>query len=84
VDWQADFAAPLSRGVETFRHFVGTWYTGDLQDIIFSQAQIRNPRIQRMICAILAGYAWDEENPYVVQPARRLKALAELCRGLSA
>lgn len=84
ADWQAEFAAPLSRGVETFRHFVGTWYTGELQDIIFSQAQIRNPKIQRMICAILAGYAWDESNPYVVQPARRLSALAELCRGMSA
>ena len=31
-----------------------------------------------MICAILAGYAWDTKNPYVAEP-RRLKVLEELC-----
>ena len=78
VDWEADFAAPLNRGVETFRHFVAAWYDGRLQDIIFARSQ--NPKIQRMICSILAGYAWDVENPYVAQPGRRLTALAEACR----
>ena len=29
--------------------------------------------------AILAGYAWDESNPYVREPRRRLAALEELC-----
>jgi hypothetical protein len=32
-----------------------------------------------MICAVLAGYAWDESNPYVADPARRLNALHEVC-----
>ncbi|PCJ71636.1 MAG: FAD-dependent oxidoreductase [Rhodobiaceae bacterium] len=81
VDWQKQFADPLGRGVETFRHFVTGWYSGELQDIFF--ASYRDPKIQRMICSILAGYAWDEENPYVAKPAR-LSVLAELCRGASA
>ncbi len=32
-----------------------------------------------MITAILAGYAWDETNPYVREPKRRLAALEEFC-----
>jgi hypothetical protein len=32
-----------------------------------------------MICSILAGYAWDTNNPYVRDSERRLKVLAELC-----
>lgn len=79
ADWEAEFAKPLKTGVETFRNFVTSWYSGELQDVIFSAN--RNPDIQRMICSILAGYAWDESNPYVAQP-RRLKVLAEMCQGM--
>lgn len=78
VDWERDFAAPLNVGVETFRQFVSAWYDTSLQDIIFAKSP--NPRIRRMICSILAGYAWDPANPYVVQPRRRLAALSEMCR----
>ncbi len=35
--------------------------------------------IRRMICSILAGYAWDESNAYVAAPQRRLNALAQFC-----
>ena len=78
VDWERDFAAPLNVGVETFRQFVAAWYDTSLQDVIF--AKTPNPRIRRMICSILAGYAWDTSNPYVVHPRRRLTALSEMCR----
>jgi len=79
VDWEREFAAPLNHGVETFRAFVAGWYDGTLQDVIFfPRAQ---PDIRRMICSVLAGYAWDQDNPYTgPQAARRLRALAELCR----
>ena len=33
-----------------------------------------------MICSILAGYAWDETNPYVKGGSSRLDTLVELCR----
>lgn len=79
VNWRRDYANPLCTGIETFRHFVTAWYDGKLQDIIFSVGS--DPKVRQMICAILAGYAWDENNPYVSQPERRLTALAELCRG---
>jgi len=77
VDWQSEFAEPLKRGVDTFRCYVEGWYAGTFQDVIFyedSQAEIR-----RMICSILAGYAWDERNPFVSEARRRLKMISELC-----
>jgi hypothetical protein len=77
VDWEQDFAIPLKRGVDTFRVYVEGWYDGSFQDVIyFEKAQ---PEIRRMISSILAGYAWDEKNPYVAEPRRRLRVLAELC-----
>jgi flavin-dependent dehydrogenase len=79
VDWQAEYAAPLKRGVETFRAFVESWYSGGFQRIIFHPNQ--QTEIRRMLSAILAGYAWDENNPYVREPKRRLAALEDLCQG---
>ncbi len=79
VDWEADFAEPLRYGTKTFRRFVESWYEGGFQDVIFHPNQ--KPDVRRMICAILAGYAWDADNPYVSDPnGRRLRALEELCR----
>jgi flavin-dependent dehydrogenase len=78
VDWQKEFVDPLQKGVETFRAFVIAWYNGDLQDIVFYNQQ--QPNIKQMICSVLAGYVWDEKNPYVKNSAPRLKTLAELCR----
>jgi flavin-dependent dehydrogenase len=78
VDWSAEYDVPLRKGNDTFRAFVARWYTGELQDIIFYPEQA--PSIRRMIGAVLAGYAWDESNPYVADPVRRLNALREVCR----
>jgi len=77
VDWQADYAVPLKSGVDTFRAFVDAWYAGGFQKIIFHERH--TPDIRRMISAILAGYAWDQKNPYVAQAKRRLGVLEELC-----
>jgi hypothetical protein len=82
VDWEADFAEPLMVGVETFRAYVQGWYEGVFQDVVFyEQAQ---PEIKRMISSILAGYAWDTNNPFVAEPQRRLRMLAEVCRASAA
>jgi flavin-dependent dehydrogenase len=79
VDWKRDFEEPLRYGVETFRAFVDTWYDGRLQDIFFHEA--KDPKISRMICSVLAGYAWDRDNPYTGPHAlRRLDALARTVR----
>lgn len=79
VDWEEEYEKPLMVGVETFRGFVSCWYEGTLQDVIFYGK--KNPRIRRMICSVLAGYAWDEANPYVgVHAGRRIRALSAVLR----
>ncbi|CAM2167786.1 NAD(P)/FAD-dependent oxidoreductase [Paraburkholderia sacchari] len=77
VDWHAEYDVPLRKGIDTFRAFVDRWYTGELQDIIYYPQQA--PSIRRMISAVLAGYAWDESNPFVADPVRRLNVLHEAC-----
>ncbi len=78
VDWENEYAKPLQRGVNTFRVFVDAWYDGRFQDVIFHPNQ--HPEVRKMICSILAGYAWDEANPYVKNARPRLDTLVELCR----
>jgi len=77
VDWNNDYAKPLQRGVDTFRVYVDAWYEGRFQDVIFYQNP--KPEIKAMISSILAGYAWDEQNPYVKNARARLDTLVELC-----
>lgn len=77
VDWQSEFAEPLKRGVDTFRAYVEGWYNGSFQDVIYHPAS--SPEIRAMISSILAGYAWDQRNPFVSEPKRRLRMLAEVC-----
>lgn len=76
-DWQTEFVQPLQAGINTFKTFVEAWYDGRLQDVIFTKT--KNEPVKRMISAILAGYAWDQQNPYV-KDSKRLTALAALCR----
>ncbi len=77
VCWQQEYADKLMVGVNAFRTYVTGWYSTEFQDVIYSD-QI-NPEIKRMISSILAGYAWDEDNPFVAKSDRRLAVLAELC-----
>lgn len=77
IDWQKEYGEPLRAGVDTFRAFVESWYAGGFQRIIFHEGQ--QPEIRRMIAAILAGYAWDQKNPFVKETTRRLAALEALC-----
>ena len=77
VDWQREFAEPLKRGVDTFRCYVEGWYNGTFQDVIYHQGG--TVEIRRMISAILAGYAWDERNPFVSEARRRLKMISQFC-----
>ncbi len=74
VDWDAEFTKPLGDGVATFKAFVETWYEGSLPTVFFSA--IQQPRIKRMVCSILAGYAWDTTNPYTSRAKSRIEVLA--------
>ena len=78
VDWESDFSIPLRAGVKTFRRFVESWYQGGFQKIIYHPDQ--QPQVRDMISSILAGYAWDTNNPYVADDSgRRMRVLEELC-----
>jgi flavin-dependent dehydrogenase len=77
VDWEKDYAVPLKKGVDTFRVFVETWYTGGFQKVLFHPS--KSPEVKRMIASVLAGYAWDEKNPFVADPRRRMNTLEQLC-----
>lgn len=78
VDWEKEYCAPLMRGVNTFRTYVEAWYDGRFQDVIFYQDP--DNKIKQMICSILAGYAWDETNPFVNDSHKRLNLIVELCK----
>ena len=77
VDWKTELAVPLKRGVDTFRCYVEGWYAGTFQDVIYHPDS--SPQIRRMISSILAGYAWDQTNPFVSESRRRLRMLSDIC-----
>lgn len=74
VDWQKDFSDELYVGIDTFRACVATWYDESLQRIIFNKPEEAND-IVRHLTSVLAGYAWDRNNPIVQQPAKYLRTV---------
>ncbi len=76
IDWQTEYADYISSGVTVFATYVKEWYTGNLQKIFFKATD--NPDIKRQICSVLAGYVWDETNPFVKNHDRLVKTLAKV------
>lgn len=76
VDWESEFAQPLQQGVQAFSAYVKGWYDSSFQDIIYHS--MHQPDIKRMICSVLAGYAWDGNNPFAKDANRRLGQLHDL------
>ena len=79
VDWQREYADHVMQGINTFRVYVSAWYDETLHDIFF--AAQANAGIMKQICSVLAGYVWDNSNPYVAQPERALSLLAKIVQG---
>ena len=79
VYWQDEYADYVQQGVETFRAYVQAWYDSILPAILFNAR--RSPEIMQQICSVLAGYVWDQSNPYVAQPDRALALLAKIAGG---
>jgi flavin-dependent dehydrogenase len=77
VDWMTEFEKPLKIGIETFRAYVEGWYDASFQNVIFSQPK-QPTDVKRKIVSVLAGYAWDTDNPFVRDPKRYLAAVREL------
>lgn len=80
VDWQTRYTDVLRRGVDTFRTYVRRWYDGTLESIFFAKEP--NLDIQRQICSVLAGYVWDEDNPFVVNHDAEVTRVARIVRAL--
>ncbi|HUH28237.1 NAD(P)/FAD-dependent oxidoreductase [Gelidibacter sp.] len=76
VDWEKEYAEYMKKGVSVFASYVKEWYTGNLQTIFFEGTD--NPDIKKQICAVLAGYVWDETNPFVKNHDRLIKTLANI------
>jgi len=76
VNWQTDYADHVMQGINVFRAYVSAWYDGTLHQIFFAAGA--NPDIMRQICSVLAGYVWDQSNPYVAQPERALPLLTRI------
>jgi len=76
VDWDKDYTAYLTRGVDVFKSFIKYWYDGTLQKIFFNPSSEGEMKTQ--ICSILAGYVWDLENPFVKKHERAIPALARV------
>jgi len=76
ADWDKDYDAYIKRGVAVFSSYVKEWYTGNLQTLFFHRPE--NPDVKRQICAVLAGYVWDESNPFVKKHNRAISSLAHI------
>jgi hypothetical protein len=63
VDWEREYSDYMKRGIGVFSTYVKEWYTGNLQTLFFHEPA--NEDVKRQICAVLAGYVWDETNPFV-------------------
>lgn len=78
IDMQKEYVEPLSVGIKAFKTYVNGWYDGKFQDVIY--AKNKDYKITRQISSVLAGYAWDTENAFVVKSDKALKTLHEICR----
>jgi flavin-dependent dehydrogenase len=78
VNWQTEYQETMMKGVDTFRTYVNGWYDQSLQEVFF--AKNVNPDFKNQICSVLAGYVWDDENPFVRKHERALKSLVEVLR----
>ncbi len=77
-DWEQEYAEHLMMGVNTFRTFVTAWYDNRLPSIFFSAMQ--QEVFQQQICSVLAGYVWDQSNPFVRQNERAVETIANACK----
>lgn len=74
IDWERDFTQYMQRGIDVFTTYVKEWYTGNLQTLFFHRPE--NLDVKEKVCAVLAGYVWNEENPFVKKHSRVIKSIA--------
>lgn len=76
VNWETEYADYMKEGISVFTTYVKEWYTGNLQELFYHQPE--NPDVKEKICAVLAGYVWNKENPFVLKHDKVIKNMAHL------
>jgi flavin-dependent dehydrogenase len=74
VDWENEYMIPMRKGVDVFRTYVNGWYDGSLFNIFFAPEP--DLEIRAQICSVLAGYVWDETNPFVAKHEKNVRTLS--------
>lgn len=82
VDWLREYEKPMRSGVRVFHTFVEAWYEGTLSRIIYAPEKVQEYKSH--ICSILAGYVWDQYNPFVRSNIAKLRRLAHTIDGQTA
>lgn len=75
VNWENDYVKYMQTGIDVFRTFVNRWYDGTLFKIFFTENPDEDMR--NKICSVLAGYVWDETNPFVTKSDKMVTSLAK-------
>lgn len=78
VNWEQEYSDYIKRGVAVFTSYVKEWYTTNLQTVFFHRPE--NLEVKKKICAVLAGYVWDETNPFVKKHDRAIRSMAHLLK----
>lgn len=76
VDWKMEYDSVLKKGIEVFRSYVNAWYDGTLETIFYAESI--DQKIKNQICSVLAGYVWDNTNPFVKKHKTVLTTLAKV------
>lgn len=75
-DWEKEYSEVLKKGIDVFRTYVLSWYDGTLAKIFYTKHS--NPEFKKQICSVLAGYVWDDTNPFVTKHKTIVKTLAQV------
>lgn len=78
VDWENDYSEHMKQGINVFRTYVHAWYDGRLSTIFFSKEKSRE--FMEQICSVLAGYVWDNTNPFVRKHKTIVSTLAYIIK----
>ncbi|WP_312137260.1 NAD(P)/FAD-dependent oxidoreductase [Sphingobacterium sp.] len=78
IDWDHEYSAYMKFGIDVFTTYVKEWYTGNLQELFYHRPE--NPDVKQKICAVLAGYVWNKENPFVAKHHNIVKNMAYLIK----
>jgi len=74
VDWEKEYAAHMQKGINVFTTYIKEWYSGNLQTLFFHQPE--DPDVKQKICAVLAGYVWNDANPFVKKHENLIRNMA--------